>query len=42
MKLELERKITKVGNGSYVLIPKSILEAIGKSNGDIIKIEIKK
>lgn len=39
--MKVESKILKVGNGSYISIPKKILEALGKKIGDKIEIEIK-
>ena len=39
--MKIESKILKVGNGTYVNIPKKILEALGKKTGDKIQIEIK-
>ena len=41
MKLIVEGKLVKQGNSNYIRVPKAILEALGKKNGDTLKIEIK-
>ena len=41
MKLVIEGKLVKQGNSIYIRVPKAILEALGKKNGDFLKLEIK-
>lgn len=38
--LELKRKITKVGGSLGVILPKAILDALHKGNGDEIVIKL--
>ncbi len=42
MKLIVKAKIKKNGGSNYIIIPKAILESLGKNIGDEIVLEIKK
>ncbi len=40
MELTIDKKLTLHGNGVYILIPKSVLDAIDKKVGDNIRVKI--